>query len=530
MIADRRKFLKNISVGVAGISILPFLPHDLWAEGSKAGALPRSLPELQGLSSAHIQAFVEATEKQNLGLHSLMVVRHGKVIAEGWWDPYNADLPHTLFSLSKSFTSTAIGFAVAEGLLKTEDKVISFFPAEKPEKVSAHLAAMRLKDLLTMTSGHEKDTLGPLLLQKEGGWAEAFLSLLVEREPGTYFLYNTGATYMLSAILQRVTSKTVLNYLTPRLFQPLNITGADWENDPAGINTGGFGLRLKTEDIAKFGQFYLQKGKWNGKQLLPARWIDEATAFQVPNSPTQTPAHEWNQGYGYQFWRCRHNAYRADGAMGQYCIVMPEQDAVVAMTGETHDMQAIMNQVWEHLLPGLEKAPLPPNKSGQTALQQKLKNLTLLPAINAIRPSPNFNSSGKAYKLAENTLNAQSVSFNFDKNTCTFSLKDEQGEHTIICGLQKWVKGQTHMPGNPPKFIPLRNPLEDAKLKVAAFGTWQDPETFVMTWAFYDTPHSDQVTCHFKNDTVRLSFKNSIAVKSPGRAGVRPVLEGKLIS
>ena len=528
MAINRRDFLKKTTTGIAGISILPFLPNPLLADIQKAGLLPRSAPELQGLSSASILAFVAAVEKENLGLHSLMVLRHGKVIAEGWWDPYSPNLKHTLFSLSKSFTSSAIGFAVTEGRLQIEDKVVSFFPEDKPADISPYLAAMRIQDLLTMTTGHDQDTIGPLLQQKEGGWVKKFLSLPVEHKPGTHFLYNTGATYMLSAILQKVTNQSVLQYLTPRLFQPLNITGADWESDPEGINTGGFGLRLKTEDIAKFGQLYLQKGKWNGKQLLPARWIEEATSFQVENNTSKTPAHEWNQGYGYQFWRCRHNAYRADGAMGQYCIVMPDQDAVVAMTGETHDMQAIMNQVWEHLLPGMKVSPLNQNKQAQATLNQKLNSLTLLPN-KPVNPSSSVNNfSGKTFKLQDNALNAQAVSFTFIKNTCRFKLQDDKGENEIVCGLQDWVKGETRMPGNPPKFVQLKHPDDEAKVKVAAFGSWRDPNTFVMTWAFFETPHSDTITCHFQNDSVQLEFKNSIAVKAPSRAVARPVLEGHL--
>ncbi len=300
MLADRRNFLKQISLGVAGIGFVSSLPHCLLAQAGKASVLPRSTPELQGVSSGNIQAFVEAVEKNNLGLHSLMVVRHGKVVAEGWWDPYKPDVKHMLFSLSKSFTSTAIGLAVTEGLLKVEDRIISFFPKDTPINISQNLTAMRIKDLLTMTSGHDKDTMPALREEKQGGWAKKFLSLPVEHQPGTFFLYNTGASYMLSAIIQQLTGQTILAYLTPRLLQPLGIEGADWETDPQGINTGGYGLRLKTEDIAKFGQLYLQKGIWNGKRLLPEKWVQEATSFQVPNasSTAKNEQSDWQQAMG----------------------------------------------------------------------------------------------------------------------------------------------------------------------------------------------------------------------------------------
>ncbi len=529
---NRRAFVKSTSAGLAGFGILSGLPRTYAPRAAKTGGLPRSTPEAQGLAAHRILAFVEAADAQKLGLHSLMIVRHGHVIAEGWWDPYRPDLRHTMYSLSKSFTATAVGFAAAEGRLNVEDKVLSFFPEDRPATVSAHLAAMRIKDLLTMSTGHEKDTLGPLLEEKECCWAKKFLSLPVPREPGTHFLYNTGATYMLSAVLRKVTGKSLLEYLTPRLFNPLGIEGADWETDPDGIATGGFGLRIRTEDIARFGQLYLQKGVWNGKQLLPAGWVAEATAAQVSNVPAtgRNPDSDWQQGYGYQFWRCRHNAYRGDGAMGQYCIVMPERDAVVAITAETHDMQAVMNRVWDLLLPHMQPAPLAPDPKANQALRQKLATLTALPARAAAASPWAAAVSGKAFAIGENDLGIRSVSFAFAQNTCTFTLRDDAGAHTLVCGLDGWAKGETIMPGDPPKLVQLKNGADGRKTKVAGFATWTDPDTLLMTWDFYETPHSDAVTCHFTADTVRLEFKNSIEEKLQHRKEARLVLEGRLVN
>ncbi|RDC65014.1 serine hydrolase domain-containing protein [Adhaeribacter pallidiroseus] len=528
MTINRRNFLKSTGVSLAGISLFSISPKPLWAEPLASGGLPRSSPERQGIASQNLLAFIEAVEKDKLGLHSLMVVRHGKVAAEGWWAPYAPDLKHTLFSLSKSFTSTGIGLAVAEGKLKITDKVISFFPQELPPIVSTNLAAMRIKDLLTMTSGHDKDTIGPLIQEKAGSWVRTFLALPVEHEPGTHFLYNTGATYMLSAIVQKVTGQNLLDYLTPRLLQPLGIIGADWETDPQGIATGGFGLRIRTEDIAKFGQLYLQKGMYNGKQILPATWVAEATAYQVPNATATTPAHEWNQGYGYQFWRSRHQSYRGDGAMGQYCLVLPEQDAVIAITSETSNMQAILNQVWEHILPAMKPAALSANAASQKALKQKLASLTLLPAqVNSTSPVAK-SISGKTFKLADNDLKAQSVSFSFTNNACTFKLQDAQETHQITCGLNTWVFGESRMPGEPPRFVRMEAKEPKPKEKIAAFGTWKNPDTFEMTWVFNETPHSETVTCFFENGTVRLEYKDSVAAKAPERAKPRPTLEGRL--
>ena len=194
----------------------------------------------------------------------------------------------------------------------------------------------------------------------------AFLSLPVE--PGTHFRYNTPATYMLSAMVQKATGQTVLDYLRPRLFDPLGITDATWDASKQGITLGGFGLRIKTEDIARFGQLYLQKGEWQGKQLCRPIGSPPATARQTSNG--SSPTSDWEQGYGYQFWRCRHGFYRGDGAFGQFCIVMPEQDAVVAITSGTRDMQAVLDKVWEHLLPAMGPDALPATDAYGESLRQ----------------------------------------------------------------------------------------------------------------------------------------------------------------
>ena len=339
--------------------------------GFAAQPLPRSTAESQGVSSAGVRAFVEAADKQVDTMHSFMLVRHGHVVAEGWWQPAAADKPHVLYSLSKSFCSTAVGLAAAEGKLSADDPVVKFFPDDVPANPSDKLKAMRVHDLLTMSTGHQTEP----KLTSDVPWVKSFLTHPVEHKPGSHFLYNSAGTYMCSAIVQKVTGETVLDYLRPRLFEPLGIEGAEWSTSPQGISAGGWGLFLKTEDIAKFGQLFLQKGKWNGKQIVPESWVAQATAKQVSNG--SSPASDWDQGYGFQFWCCRHGAYRGDGAFGQFCLVLPEQDAVVAITADTKDMQAQLNVVWEKLLPAFQSAALPDNADEQAKLKQTLAGLAV---------------------------------------------------------------------------------------------------------------------------------------------------------
>lgn len=340
---------------------------------AEEASLPRATPESQGVSSAAIENFIAVADREVNSIHSFMLVRHGKVIAEAWWAPEAADKPHVLWSLSKSFTSTAVGLAVEEGKLSLDDQVLKFFPEDSPENPSKNLRAMRVRDLLTMNAGHQDELNWREEWGEDSNWAKAFLAHPVPHKPGTHFCYNTPATYMLSAIVQKVTGETVLDYLTPRLFEPLGIEKPKWETSPQGISVGGYGLYLKTEDIAKFGQLYLQKGEWDGKQLIPAAWIDQATSKQVSNG--SNPVSDWEQGYGFQFWRCRHGAFRGDGKYGQFCVVLPERDVVVVMTAHSKHLQGQLNLVWDELLPSFQDAPLPENPQAQSTLKEATSRL-----------------------------------------------------------------------------------------------------------------------------------------------------------
>lgn len=245
--------MKTLLSHIAPVFATLVLPLLTFGQG-----LPRSTPEAQGVSTASIREFIATADRQVNTMHSFMLVRYGHVVAEAWWSPETAEAPHILWSLSKSFTSTAVGFAVSEGKLSVDDRVLKFFPDDAPESPSANLKAMRVRDLLTMSTGHQDE----VKLTRESNWVQAFLHHPVPHKPGTHFRYNTPATYMLSAIVQKVTGQTVRDYLQPRLFEPLEIEKPKWDASPQGISIGGYGLFVRTEDIAKFGQLYLQKGKW----------------------------------------------------------------------------------------------------------------------------------------------------------------------------------------------------------------------------------------------------------------------------
>jgi CubicO group peptidase (beta-lactamase class C family) len=475
-------------------------------------ALLVSQPEKQGVSSEAIIRFIDAMANSPHELHGFVFIRHGNIIAEGWNYPYSRDLRHTLYSTSKSFTSTAVGFAVTEKKLSLDDKVISFFPDDLPDSVSPNLAAMRVRDLITMSAGQDPDPTFQAVTQ-DSNWAKAFLAVPVLNQPGTKFLYNSLATYMLSAIVQKVTGEKVLDYLTPRLFEPLGISGMDWEVDAKGINTGGWGLRLHTNDMARFGQLLLQKGDWNGKQLIPAEWVNDATKFKIDQNPAATPAQkdssDWLQGYCYQFWRCRNNAFRADGAYGQYIIVMPEQDAVIAIQSESPDMQAEINLVWEYLLPAMQAQSLPENKEKADELAQKLTALAL--PLPAPVPEPVLATavSGKNFTLTSNPLGWEGISFSFKNGQCQTEIKAEGVQYPLLFGNGTWIQGATPLPGPNLLSGAIAHGVGLPAEKTAGCYTWTGADILELTHRYIESPHTRLITCRFKGDDVVVEVKNS---------------------
>ena len=493
-------------------ALLALLILHTGAGAQTAVPLPRSAPEMQGVSSKGILQFLDAAAKSKNEFHSFMLLRHGAVVAEGWWNPYRPDLKHTMYSVSKSFTATAIGLAVSEKRLTVDDKVISFFPDQLPETVSPYLAQLRVKDLLSMSAGMEPDPT-PAIIPKEENWVKAFLATPILHEPGTVFLYNSMCTYMLSAIIQKVTGEKLIDYLTPRLFQPLGISGMDWEADPRGINTGGWGLRVKTEDMARFGQLFLQKGAWNGRQVLPKEWVEAASTLKIVQHPAYSQAKrdssDWEQGYCYQMWRCRHNAYRGDGAFGQYIVVMPEQDAVLVITSETADMQDELNLVWKYLLPALQPDKLPEDKVQAAALAKRLAALALPAPIKTKTPSGAKALSGKTFALAANEKNITAIAFQFRKKACSVAITGNAGTFPLSFGNGKWIFGQTaklgpslvgpakaHFAGLPPS-------------QVAGSYRWTDARTLELTLRYIDSPHTETMVCHFDQNKVSVDFMNS---------------------
>lgn len=457
------------------------VPCLLHAERSE---LPRSSPEAQGIASEALVGLIDALEREIDAVHGIMVLRHGQVVAEGWWAPYTANDPHALYSLSKSFTSTAVGFAVQEGRLSLDDPIVRFFPEEAPDEPSENLLQMRVRDLLMMSSGQHAEAIGGFdFWATDPGPSTRFLALPVAHKPGTHFVYNTPGSYMLASIVERVTGESMVDYLEPRLFAPLGIEHPIWDESSEGVALGGFGLYLHTEDIARFGQWLLQEGRWLDETLIDPGWISLATSRQTSNG--SNPESEWDQGYGFQFWRCRHDLYRGDGAFGQFCIVMPQFDTVVALNSGTGDMGGVMRLLWEHLLPALgNDQSLPENPRELATLRDRLATLTLPPADGETEPPDEWNRVSSWQKWSEPFLGVEAHFLEIlADGTCQLHLRSGAEEETLPIGLGKWIRSSSRILRQP-----HTRPGSAPTQAVALSGAWDDDGSFHLRICFHETP------------------------------------------
>lgn len=462
--------------------------------------LPRSNPAAEGVSAQAIADFLTAVNSSRHEMHSFMMLRHGKVVAEAWWDPYKPQLRHTLYSCSKSFTAIAAEFALQEGLLQLDDKVLKFFPDLAPDTISDYWAALQVRHLLTMAVGMRPDPTFNLR-SADTNWIASFLRTPILDAPGSQFLYNTMATYMVGVIVQRVSGQSLLAYLKPRLFDPLGITGMDWERDLLGYEVGGWGLRLKTEDMAKFAQFLLQKGRWGSRQLLPSAWIDEASSAHILQQPDlsdeQRGQTDWAQGYGYQLWRSRHNSFRGDGAYGQFMLVLPEQDAVIAITSETDDMQGLLNLVWAHLLPGFD-VKIPRRRQAEKQLRQQLAACAL-PELEGAATTSNLPESGSvAISLEDNKLGwRQLLLTTKQEGALLLELHSDAGVFQLGFTHGEPMPSSTVFIG--PNLVSFFRGHFQSVYPARVLGqyAWTQPDELTLELRYIESPHAQTITLRF---------------------------------
>ena len=367
--------MKRIITVLAAVAAIASCQRPVQGELQRAEPSPELRAGFETMLDSVKASFAQPIDYNKLiNLHSLLVISDGKVVAEHYFDSWPADKPHSMFSVSKTFTAAAVGIAINEGRISLHDKVADYFPDKVRED---NPCTATLEDLLTMSGGHDTDpSMSVLGFDMKRGEsfikedvediAEVFFSHPFVHEPGTFYCYNSLGTYLLSAIITKVTGQSVREYLMPRLFEPLGMGEPEWEADKNGISAGGWGLKLVPEQMAKMGLLLLHEGNWNGRQLIPAEWVRAMGAKQVESTPATIRMEEselkcgrpdslndWRQGYGYQTWRNVPEGFRADGAGGQFILVLPEKNAVVVMTAWLSDTQRQLDLVWKFIYPNL---------------------------------------------------------------------------------------------------------------------------------------------------------------------------------
>lgn len=406
--------------------------------------LPRVAPESVGISSKVIANYFDSVMSlKDTEIHSVLLMRHGKVIGEIHPAPFKAEYGHTLFSTSKTFTSAAIGIAIKDNLLRIDDRLATFFPDLLPEKVSPRLAAITIRDLLTMNSGFKQTD---YVRNNETEWVKKYLAVDVVAEPGTRFTYDSMDTYLLAAIIQKVTGQTMFDYLKQRMFEPLHITEANWERSPEGINCGGWGLYLQSESLAKFGQLLLNKGSWQGKEIIPASWVEEMMKPHVSDTG--------GDSYCYQMWECSNpKTARADGAYGQYIIVMPNEDMVAVITqvirgGEAGGREQQM--LFRDVLGAIKSETLPKSAADFRLLQKKSASY-VLPYAEGRSGATSKAVHNRTFTFDKNAYGWKSVRIvKVGKNLKLFIDTEDCGTNEIECGYREWTLSEvaTKFPPN----------------------------------------------------------------------------------
>lgn len=343
---------------------------------------PTSTPSAEGIDPAGLVDLIDAIESDPvIEPHGLIVHRHGRRVLETYWEPHRAGQLRLVYSLSKSFTGTALGLAVGDGLLSLDDLVVDHLP-EHVSAADERTRRMRIRHLASMSSGHNDETLLEALMSDPGDLVGAFLRIPPENEPGTWFAYNQPPVLALSTILNRLTGKRLTDQLRHRVLDPIGIGDLRWTAYQPGVDVGFSGVFTDLDAVARLGQLHLDGGTWDGRRILPRGWVGEASSIQVDNAQRAEP--DWRRGYGFQLWMCRHG-YRGDGAFGQYMVVLPEHDAVVAFFSHTEPMQSFLDHVWDHLIPSIGAVPVEgrrdPGGPGDEAIAERTESLHVPTAV-----------------------------------------------------------------------------------------------------------------------------------------------------
>ena len=481
--------------------------------------LPTSTPSAQGVDARGVLDLVDALESSGHDPHSLVLARHGHVVARGWWAPYAAERVQLVYSLSKSFTATAVGLLVDEGRLSLDDPVLDLLPPDDlpaGTEVPERYRRLTLGHCLTMATGHDTeawtDEVKAAAQQPSSDGADPVLAAVLahppEHEPGTAWAYNQVATYLAAGAVRGATGGSVLSLLRERALPLLDPEGADrvlWHRTATGRELGFSGLHVGTDAVLALAQTHLEGGALRGQRLLSSAWVSTAVAPTGLPNREEAPNPDWTHGYGCSFWGASHG-YRGDGAYGQYAIVLPDQDIALAITSETTDMQGVLDLVWEHLLPAVDR---PGDDAGDHALAARLAALQV--------PTPRSSGAGgeeASWVRAEDSdLPEPYAAVRLTRAgdaAYRLVLKAHGEEVPLDVGDGHWVESTFAVAGR--------------ELPVVAAGGWGADGTFVADVRVVETPHTLRVRTR-DDGTVHLGWREvplhgadpvATAVRGPG--------------
>ncbi|MEM6999948.1 MAG: serine hydrolase [Pseudomonadota bacterium] len=491
---NRRQILHGLAASAGGALVPASLSAGPAARQQPQDGFLRASPADVNVDARAVLNFIDTVFASDLDLHSFMLYRHGRVVGEGWSWPYARERPHVMHSLTKSVTASGVGLAIDRGHFALHDPVVSFFADELTHTVDENLAAMTVRDLLTMQSGHAVSVSGSVFRPIKTSWVTEFFKIPVPHRPGSHFLYSSAVSFMLSAIVSKTTGMSLRDYLKTHLFEAMEITDLTWGSSPNGISSGGNGLTWKTEDALKLGVLHLHRGRWQGRQLLSPGWVDAATSLQVPG-----------HNYGYQWWVDESvPAYSAIGAFGQHVIVFPEHDAVLALTAGMPLDSAFDEIIYKHFPRAFGDAGYKPPMQQVDELKQRTARMRLLPVARRTESPTSERVSGRLYTIEPNSDYVSEIQIEFNDDEAVFVQRDQRGEHRVRMGLSAWLESDTSITG-----AKLHHQYQPDIMRVVAHGYWWDKSTFAMTWQFVETAWVDTVVCRFHAQHISIDRRTN---------------------
>ena len=469
----------------------------------ETGALTKASPESQGVSSEAIISFMDELERGGMNMHSFMLIKNGKVLAECYWPFFNADKKHRMYSVSKSFTSVAIGMMIDEGRISLDDKVADFFPEYLPDNPNPYILQATVRHLLMMSTFNESTSYN----QYDKDWVATFFQDSREKhEPGTLFKYDTAATVVLCAIIEKLTGKPILDYMRP-VFDETGISKDIWcIKSPDGRSWTGSGIMCTTSDFARLALLCMNKGEWNGKQLISREYMEEATSFQIDNGSRNGT--ELSFGYGYQFWCLRDGGFACNGMGSQLALCLPSQNLILITTADNQAIQNSTNFIIEaffRLAAKTEKTALPENTKAQKILQDKISAVTSPLLSGAYTTTNAALHSGKRYTMKDNSMGIKWMSVDIASEKCTLNYENNTGEHSIILGMGEYIFQKF-----PEKYYGIQIGTEDSNYDSVATGAWQDENTLSgVLYSIDDYLGSIYLTLSFSKDKLNVSMKKT---------------------